>query len=476
MQGNTFSYLPCSPTATEAQMKQYKLRKLQTHRHFTCDRYLIGIDPAKASHQAQILSPDGLPTGSTFSFKHSFSGFHHQLWKRLSARLPELAHRPRHELSEHLVFAVEASCNLWANLVDYLHHQGCRVVLVSPLSTCHARPSKSGDFSRTDPKDAYLVADLARDGRFHFHRLYSPEAEAMHRLAITYDKLRKNLQQNYARLRALLELVFPELLKILTLDSLTAHHLLGRYLFPEDFLKLDLDTETACLMEVSHNQHGRETLVKLQIRAQHTIGVAMTDAQQRAHRLSARAWLCLIKTIKAEINHVSTELIVLSKKTPYHAPLLSLKGISDLLAALFIAELRDPGQVKHIKQIERLAGLNLYVHDSGTYKGRRRISHIGNARLRWVLFTMASETSKYVPEIRCKYLRRRLKGQTNRNKNLVAAIPHLLALVMTLIREGRPYEHRRDTLKEMHRLEAELEDKKRLKRPGQARRAKQAVA
>ncbi len=457
-------------------MKHYKLRKLQIHRHFTHDRYLVGIDPAKTSHQAQILSPDGLPTGSTFSFKHSFSGFHHQLWKRLKARLPELNHLPRHELAEHLVFAVEASCNLWANLVDYLQGQGCRVVLVSPLSTCHARPAKSGDFSRTDPKDAYLVADLARDGRFHFHQIYQPDREAMHRLAITYDKLRKSLQQNYARLRALLEQVFPELLTVLTLDSLTAHHLLGSYLFPEDFLRLDLDTETACLMDISRGQHGRETLVKLQTRAQRTIGVAMTDVERRAHRLSAKAWLCLIKTLQAQIQGVSSELIGLSKKTPYHASLISLKGISSLMAALFIAELRDPAQVTHIKQIERLAGLNLYVHDSGTYKGHRRISHIGNSRLRWVLYRMASETTKYVPEVRCKYLRRRLKGQTNRSKNLVATIPNLLTLVMRLLREERPYRERPDTLAEMHRLEAQLEDKMPTRRPRRKPQTRQTAA
>lgn len=258
-------------------MKHYKLRKLQAQRHFVDGRYLVGIDPAKDRHQVQILDPQGLPTGSTFSFAHSFTGFHHQLWKRLAARLPELAHLPRHQLSEHLVFAVEASCNLWANLVDYLHRHGCRVVLVSPLSTCHARPSKSGDFSRTDPKDAYLIADLAREARFH--QLYSPQAEAMHRLSITYDKLRKTIQQNYARLRALVEVVFPELLKVLTLGSLTAHHVLGCYLFPEDFLRLDLEAEAACLMAISRNQHGRETLLELQRRARHTIGVSMTDAR-----------------------------------------------------------------------------------------------------------------------------------------------------------------------------------------------------
>ena len=136
---------------------------------------------------------------------------------------------------------------------------------------------------------------------------------------------------------------------------------------------------------------------------------------------------------------------------------MSLEGGSDLSAALFIAEVRDPSRIMHVKQIERLAGLNLYVHDSGTYKGRRRISHLGNARLRWVLFQMASETAKYVPEVRVKYLRRRLAGQTNRTKNLVAAVPQLLSLAMALLREGRPYEERPETMAEVRGLEAELE-------------------
>ena len=135
-------------------MKRYKLRKLQARYAFIEGRFLVGVDPAKVRHQAQILDPAGLPVGSSWSFAHSYTGFNHQLWERLAARLPHLAQLPRHAFADHLVFAVEASCNLWANLVDYLHRQGCRVVLVSPLATCHAHPSKSGDFSRTDPKDA----------------------------------------------------------------------------------------------------------------------------------------------------------------------------------------------------------------------------------------------------------------------------------------------------------------------------------
>lgn len=49
------------------------------------------------------------------------------------------------------------------------------------------------DFSRTDPKDALLVASNARRGYFDFYREYSDEVKAMHSLSISYDKLRKNV-------------------------------------------------------------------------------------------------------------------------------------------------------------------------------------------------------------------------------------------------------------------------------------------
>jgi transposase len=167
-------------------MKLYKLKKLQKKRQFVAGCLIVGIDPAKAKHQAQILGADGLPLGSAFSFPATYTGYHERLWRGLQARLPApLCELPRAKLTEHLVFAVEASCNLWPTLVNYLEAQHYRVVMVSPLSTCHARPAKSGNFSRTDSKDAFLIADLARQGTFQFRERYRPEEQAMHRLAIT---------------------------------------------------------------------------------------------------------------------------------------------------------------------------------------------------------------------------------------------------------------------------------------------------
>lgn len=444
-----------------------RTQSMQTRRRFILGKTIIGIDPAKGKHQAALLDPDGLPIGKSFSFATTYKGFHDTLWRHLQKQGLDYG-------SDQIVFAVETSCALWQTLVFYLHTQAYQVVLVSPLSTHHARPSMSRDFSRTDAKDPYLIAKLAWQGSFRRYRRYDEEIEARHALAISYDKLRKTIQQNYARLRALVERVFPELLKVLNLDTKTARYLLGRYLLPEEFLRLDLEAETKALEKVSRSQHGQETLLRIQALARRTIGLACPPSVARAERLALESWLTLIEALEAQIAQVTDELIQLARKTPYFAPLVSLKGVSDLLAALFIAEIRQPGAFTHYKQIEKMAGFDLYVCDSGQYKGRRRITHLGNPRLRWVLYRMVEETTRYVPEVRCKYLRRQLE-HPNRQKNLVASLPKLLELVMVLIEEQRQYQQRAEASEEVARLEAALEKRRQRRRQRQGTRGKQAA-
>ncbi len=78
------------------------------------------------------------------------------------------------------------------------------------------------DFSKTDPKDALIVANNARDGYFDYYREFTPQINAMHQLSITYNKLNNNLTQNKQRIRSLVERIFPEFISVLPPDTKTA--------------------------------------------------------------------------------------------------------------------------------------------------------------------------------------------------------------------------------------------------------------
>jgi len=185
-----------------------KYQALQSKREAIAGKVIIGIDPAKHKHHAAILDPQGVQLGHSFAFDVSCEGYTESLWKKVINILPTCN-------PESVLFAVETSCNLWRTIAFYLHEQGYTVLLVSPLTTYHTRPMISHDFSRTDPKDALLVASNAQHGYYDQYVQFSPHCNAMHRLSITYTKLRNELAQNRSRLRALVEQVFPELFNVL---------------------------------------------------------------------------------------------------------------------------------------------------------------------------------------------------------------------------------------------------------------------
>lgn len=424
-------------------MNQEKLRQ---KRELVEGRIIIGIDPAKRKHQAAVVGTDGVQRGTSFSFAASADGFETVLWKNIAKYLSECN-------PQQVVFAVETSCNLWQTLAFYLHTtMGYTVLLVSPLSTHHERPIMNLDFSRTDPKDAFLVASLARRGAYTLYEAFSPHSNALHALGITYDKLRKDLARNRSRLRAHIERIFPEFLSVLGPDTDSALYLWKRCLFPDEFLAMDIEPVAKVLEKISRRQHGRPTLVRLQQLAHNSIGIVKRDEERTADRLTVNAWIGFVESLQAQINPVHNELVRLAEQLPSFEIITSLSGVGETLGALFLANVRDLSRYTHFKQIEKLAGANLRLSDSGQYRGMRHISHIGNKRLLWILYKMTEETAKRVPEVRCKYLKRQIKRRKHR-KNVVAAIPQLLQLIVALDREKRLYEKREQSVNEMQELE-----------------------
>jgi transposase len=363
--------------------------RLQKNRELLAGKIVIGIDPAKDKHQAAIIDPHGNQRGASFSFLVNAAGFSEIIWHSIAKILPS------YDL-QNVIFAIETACNLWQTLAFFLSSRGYTVVLVSPLSTHHARPIMSMEFSRTDPKDAYLVATVAQRGAFQGYEHFPPERTAMHQLAITYDKLHKDLAQNRTRVHALLDRVFPEFPRILLPSRESAVYLLKKYLFPDEFLAMDLRNEALVLEQISRRQCGRATLEALQKAAATSIGLVRRSDERLAERISLDAFLALIETTEHHVTRLLCELIIRAERLPQFEHLTSLSGVGQRLAALFLAEVQDLSRFTHYKHIEKLAGLNLRLFDSGRYSGTRHISSIGNSRLRWILYKMAEETARRV--------------------------------------------------------------------------------
>jgi transposase len=434
-------------------------KSLETKRHFINGKTIIGIDPAKKKHQAIIIDPVGVPIGNTFKFNNSFNGFHLELFHKLNSYISELS-------PDNVVFAVEISINLWQKLCCFLSDKGFTVLMVSPLFTHHERPKINNNFSRTDPKDALAVANCARQGYFNFYRQYPSNQNAMHRLSITYDKLKVHITQTKQRIRSQVELIFPEFINALDIDTDSARYLLSKYLSPKDFLGMNLFLEVPELMKVSGRQHGETTLKALKEAAKQSIGIKLTDHELLSERITLNCWLGEYILLKEQIKYLLDQLIAFAEQTPYFSIISSLKGISDITAARFISELRDLSYFDHYKKIEAISGINLKLSQSGQYTGYRRITHIGNHRLRAIIYSMAEETKNHIPEIRIRYLKRQMK-QPRYRKNVIAVSSNMLKLIVALIKQEHKYEYKEEKQKQLLELEAkykEFKEKKKYKK------------
>ena len=217
------------------------------------------------------------------------------------------------------------------------------------------------------------------------------------------------------------------------------------------------------VMKVSQRQHGEATLKALKEAAKQSIGISLSNEEIISERITLNCWLGQYILLKEQIKYVLDQLIALAEQTPYFSIISSLKGISDITAARFIAELRDLSYFDHYKKIEAISGLNLKLSQSGPVTGYRRITHIGNHRLRAVIYSMAEETKNHIPEIRIRYLKRQMK-QPRYRKNVIASCSNLLKLIVALVKEEHKYEYKEEKQKELAELELKYKEFKEKKK------------
>jgi transposase len=426
-------------------MKKTKgyLRSLQ-RKQWVSGKIIVGIDPAKEKHQAVVLDEGRMQKGNPFTFQTTYEGYNKTLWERLDSIVDGYG-------PENLVFAVETACNLWKTIVDYLSGKGYTVLLVNPLTTYHSRPLMNSDYSKTDPKDALLVATNAHNGNYTEYRRFSADINNRHRLSITYTKLQEDRQAVILRMMAFMDEVFPEYLKCLNVEIETSLYLLQRYFLPEDFQTLEISEHERTVRKISCGNHNAKTLQKIKEHAHSSIG-RNVEGEVEVLRLILDGWIAEIRQLNSSITALKKTLIELAQETEYFEILVSLPGISDLTAARFIAECRDLSLFTHYKQIEKMGGSNVRLCDSGKYTGTRRINGIGNKRLLNLIYIMTCNAARFTPEVRIKFLRRQLKSRSYR-KNIFAASSILLRLIISLIKDKRTYETREEFLKELARLE-----------------------
>jgi transposase len=118
--------------------------------------------------------------------------------------------------------------------------------------------------------------------------------------------------------------------------------------------------------------------------------------------------------------------------------LVTIPGIADATAAVLIAELFDK-RYTSARQAAAFAGVVPRLQESGTWRGRSRMSKLGPGRLRKALYYPALTALRWNPSIRP--LRARLRAAGKPPMVIVgAAMRKLVHLAFGVLKSGRAYE------------------------------------
>jgi len=172
---------------------------------------------------------------------------------------------------------------------------------------------------------------------------------------------------------------------------------------------------------------------ELQRRAQGTSSGMVADSLDR-----------LIAGLDIEINTISEAVAALIRDDDHlrqsHELLTSIPGLGSQSAAVMLAEIPDFRVFGHNKQITAFVGLNPQDHQSGSsVRGRARISKIGNARLRAILYMCALSARHHNPTL--KAFADRLKEAGKAPKVVLVAVARkLLVVAYGVMKTGRPFE------------------------------------
>lgn len=381
----------------------------------------VGIDLGKRQHAVCFLDEAGQPLAKPLRVAHTGRGLR-QVQAQL-ARLP----------GPHQV-VMEASGAHWMGIARKLRAAGVTVHVVNPLQTAGLR--KVGiRKTKSDTKDALVIADLARIGRARPSYVPDDHLLELRELERFRWHLADQLGDAKRHVLGVLDKVFPEFAEHLGDPfGATGRALLDRCASAIEFAALDLGDLEGWMRQASRNQLGRQRAEALHAAAQDSLGV---DCLSAAARVELQALLAQITLLEGQIATLDAELD--SRKQALPEYLLSVPGMAGLLAVTVLAELGDVQRFDNVKQVVAFAGLDASVFDSGDFHGtRQHISKRGSPHLRRALYLAALSAIRSDADLAAYFHRKQAEGKAFRVA-LIAVARKLLARIYVVLRDQRPY-------------------------------------
>lgn len=370
----------------------------------------VGIDVSKFKHDLAILENQGEVITKNLRFDNSSQGF-----QILREHLESL----EYPISEILI-ALEDTGHYCDNLVMFLQKLGYTVFTYNPLLIKEYVKSQTLRKSKTDKKDALVIARKLLTDSYSERFIVEPQMRELKELTRYQNRLihdRSKAKILYVRV---LDIIFPELAKIVTSPhNQYVYELLTRYPSAPKIRHAHFDS----LLKIKRLKADKAN--QIQQAAQDTIGNPSFALQLELTQLIAtiRHLTSQIDEIQNRINSILHEL---------DSPITSIAGIGERLGATILAEIKNINNFKNPAQLQAYAGLEPSIYQSGTVDTTGRMVKRGSPYLRYALMLATTCVCRFSPHFQNYLALKRGQGKhyyvaiSHAAKKLIRVIFHLL--------------------------------------------------
>lgn len=414
-------------------MNKYRMNQKQNQRitRITEKTLVVGADIAKKIHVARVVDFRGIELGKDCVFHNDQEGL-----MKLASWMKDLGQV--HEKTD-IVFGIEPTGHYWFPLAAFLQEQGIKVVVVNPHHVSKSKEIEDNSQTKSDYKDAKVIADLIRNGRYSEPNLPTQEYAELRILMNLREKVMVNLSQVKARVAGWFDRYFPEYPVVFKdWEGKASLMTMKQFPTPEEIISIGVRGILAHWKTTIKQGIGIKRAERLHTAAAASIGLTEGLA---AAKIELTMLLEQYELYTKQEEAIMLEVTQILEDIPGTKEMLSVPGIGVLTIAGFLAEVGDLNQYDHGQQIIRLAGLNLTENSSGKRKGKTGISKRGRSRLRSLLFRailpMVSRNAEF--KAMHEYFITRSENPLKKKQSLIALCGKLIRVLYTLGTKQKEY-------------------------------------
>ena len=371
---------------------KYKMQDKQNQliERISDQHLVVGVDIAQQFHVARAVNYRGIVIGDPLTFENDETGF-----ARLQEWMNELKDSKGYRTE---IVGMEPTGHYWLNLSKWLFDHDIDVVTVNPHLVKKNKENRDNTQSKSDKKDALVIADMIKNGYYSFIRPTSEAFEILRVLMSNRDVIVKRLVSSVNQINRWVDIVFPELREVFK-DVKGKGAIATLRLFPtpielRSMKAQDIIDGWKTLMK---RQPGLKKAQKLIQLAKRTVG---TTQALDAYKLHLEQLLEEFDLATSQLEKVEEEAKSALKKITFANKILGIKGITEITLGGIIGEAGDLSKFAHGNSVLRHAGLNLAEASSGKWKGQIVISKRGRSRLRRNLFLATMSLVANNPEFK----------------------------------------------------------------------------